>query len=66
MRAGRRVKLTVPYRGHGPGLSIVRAIATAHAATAHAATVTAQAPPGGGLAIEVTLPPPHTPSGQVA
>jgi signal transduction histidine kinase len=37
--------------GHGLGLSIVRAIATAHGAT-----VTAQAPPGGGLAINITFP----------
>jgi signal transduction histidine kinase len=40
-------------RGHGLGLSIVRAIATAHAAT-----ITAQPRPGGGLAIDVTFPPP--------
>jgi signal transduction histidine kinase len=39
--------------GHGLGLSIVRAIATAHAAT-----VSAQPRPGGGLAIDVTFPPP--------
>jgi signal transduction histidine kinase len=39
--------------GHGLGLSIVRAIATAHAAT-----ITAQPRPGGGLAIDVTFPPP--------
>jgi signal transduction histidine kinase len=39
--------------GHGLGLSIVRAIATAHAAT-----ISAQPRPGGGLAIEVTFPPP--------
>jgi signal transduction histidine kinase len=38
--------------GHGLGLSIVRAIATAHAAT-----ITAQPRPGGGLAINVTFPP---------
>jgi signal transduction histidine kinase len=38
--------------GHGLGLSIVRAIATAHAAT-----VSAQPQPGGGLAIDVTFPP---------
>ena len=38
--------------GHGLGLSIVRAIATAHAAT-----ITAQPRPGGGLAIDVTFPP---------
>jgi signal transduction histidine kinase len=39
--------------GHGLGLSIVRAIATAHAAS-----ITAQPRPGGGLAIDVTFPPP--------
>jgi signal transduction histidine kinase len=38
--------------GHGLGLSIVRAIATAHAAT-----ITARPRPGGGLAIDVTFPP---------
>jgi signal transduction histidine kinase len=38
--------------GHGLGLSIVRAIATTHMAT-----ITAQARPGGGLAIEVMFPP---------
>jgi signal transduction histidine kinase len=37
--------------GHGLGLSIVRAIATAHAAT-----ITAQARPDGGLAIDITFP----------
>jgi signal transduction histidine kinase len=37
--------------GHGLGLSIVRAIATAHAAT-----ITARPRPGGGLAIEVAFP----------
>jgi hypothetical protein len=42
--------------GHGL-LSIVRAIATAHAAT-----ITAQPLPGGGLAIDVTFPPPGAPS----
>jgi signal transduction histidine kinase len=42
--------------GRGLGLSIVRAIATAHAAT-----ITAQPRPGGGLAIEVTFPPPAPP-----
>ena len=42
--------------GHGLGLSIVRAIATAHAAT-----ITAQPRPGGGLAIDVTFPPPAPP-----
>ena len=39
-------------RGHGLGLSIVRAIATAHAAA-----ITARPRPGGGLAIDVTFPP---------
>ena len=38
--------------GHGLGLSIVRAIATAHDAT-----IGARARPGGGLAINVTFPP---------
>jgi signal transduction histidine kinase len=42
--------------GHGLGLSIVRAIATAHAAT-----IGARAMPGGGLAIDVTFPPPTWP-----
>ena len=42
--------------GHGLGLSIVKAIATAHAAT-----ITAQPRPGGGLAITVTFPPPAPP-----
>jgi signal transduction histidine kinase len=37
--------------GHGIGLSIVRAIASAHAAA-----ITAQPQPGGGLAIDVTFP----------
>jgi signal transduction histidine kinase len=41
--------------GHGLGLSIVRAIATAHAAT-----ITAQPRPGGGLAIDITFPQPAT------
>jgi signal transduction histidine kinase len=36
---------------HGLGLSIVRAIATAHAAT-----IAAQPRPGGGLALDVTFP----------
>jgi signal transduction histidine kinase len=36
---------------HGLGLSIVRAIATAHGAT-----ITTKAPPGGGLSINVTFP----------
>jgi signal transduction histidine kinase len=39
--------------GHGLGLSIVRAIATAHAAT-----IDAHALPGGGLAVDVTFQPP--------
>ena len=41
-----------PDGGHGLGLSIVRAIATAHAAT-----IGARALPGGGLAVDVTFPP---------
>jgi signal transduction histidine kinase len=48
--------------GHGLGLSIVRAIATAHAAT-----ITARPRPGGGLAIDVTFAapvPPQTPRPQ--
>jgi hypothetical protein len=40
--------------GHGLGLSIVRAIATAHAAT-----VTARPRQGGGLTIDVTFPSPQ-------
>jgi signal transduction histidine kinase len=39
--------------GHGLGLAIVQAIATAHDAT-----ITAQPRPGGGLAIDITFPPP--------
>jgi signal transduction histidine kinase len=39
--------------GHGLGLSIVRAIATAHGAA-----IGARAPHGGGLAVDVTFPPP--------
>jgi signal transduction histidine kinase len=42
--------------GHGLGLSIVRAIATAHGAT-----ITAEPRPGGGLAIDVAFPPPVLP-----
>ena len=42
--------------GHGLGMSIVRAIATAHAAT-----IEARALPGGGLAVDVTFPPPPPP-----
>ncbi|HET9081052.1 MAG TPA: HAMP domain-containing sensor histidine kinase [Trebonia sp.] len=44
--------------GHGLGLSIVRAIAAAHAAA-----ITAQPRPGGGLAIDVTFPPPQQQAG---
>ncbi len=44
------------HDGHGLGLSIVRAIATAHGAT-----ITAHAEPGGGLAVKVTFPPPPAP-----
>ena len=47
-----------PSRGDALGLSIARAIATAHDAT-----ITAQTRPGGGLAIDVTFPqatPPQT------
>jgi len=40
--------------GHGLGLSIVRAIATAHDAT-----ITARPRPGGGMAIDVVFPPPR-------
>jgi signal transduction histidine kinase len=40
-------------QGHGLGLSIVRAIATAHGAAVEACAL-----PGGGLAISVTFPPP--------
>jgi signal transduction histidine kinase len=43
----------VSRAGHGLGLSIVRAIASAHDAT-----VTASALPGGGLAVQVTFPRP--------
>jgi len=39
--------------GHGLGLSIVKAIATAHGAT-----ITARAQPGGGLAVDIAFPPP--------
>lgn len=46
---GRQVRR---HRGHGLGLSIVDAIATAHGAT-----IAAQPRTGGGLAIEVTFPP---------
>jgi signal transduction histidine kinase len=46
---GRRVH----HNGHGLGLSIVKAIATAHGAT-----VTASARSGGGLSVEITFPAP--------
>jgi len=47
--------------GHGLGLSIVRAIAAAHAAT-----ITAQPRPGGGLAIDVAFRQPrHRPAGRM-
>jgi signal transduction histidine kinase len=42
--------------GHGLGLSIVQAIATAHDAT-----ITTQAQPDGGLAIEISFPRSHLP-----
>ncbi|MEU5877857.1 HAMP domain-containing sensor histidine kinase [Spirillospora sp. NPDC047279] len=42
---------------HGLGLSIVRAIATAHGAG-----ITARARPDGGLSIEITFPPTHRPA----
>jgi len=42
--------------GHGLGLSIVRAISTAHGAT-----ITAEPRPGGGLAIDIAFPPPVLP-----
>ncbi|HUN34105.1 MAG TPA: HAMP domain-containing sensor histidine kinase [Trebonia sp.] len=47
--------------GHGLGLSIVRAIATAHCAT-----ITAQPIPAGGLRVEITFPPPVSPDEQSA
>jgi signal transduction histidine kinase len=43
-------------KSHGLGLSIVRAIATAHGAA-----IAAHALPGGGLAVDVTFPPPAHP-----
>jgi signal transduction histidine kinase len=43
--------------GHGLGLSIVRAIATAHGAT-----ITARAVPDGGLSVSVTFPQPASPT----
>ena len=46
------------YRdGHGLGLSIVRAIATAHGAT-----ITARPMPDGGLGVSVIFPPPASPT----
>ena len=45
--------------GHGLGLSIVRAIATAHGAA-----IRARAQPGGGLAVDVTFPAPLGPRSQ--
>jgi signal transduction histidine kinase len=47
--------------GHGLGLSIVRAIATAHGAA-----ITAQARPGGGLTVDVTFPPAARPGSSPA
>jgi len=47
--------------GHGLGLSIVRAIATAHHATLHASPT-----PGGGLAIEVVFPSASGPGSRMA
>jgi signal transduction histidine kinase len=44
--------------GHGLGLSIVRAIATAHSAT-----ISASALPGGGLSLDVIFPVPTGPDG---
>jgi signal transduction histidine kinase len=50
------------YRdGHGFGLSIVRAIATAHGAT-----IAAQPSPSGGVSIEVDFPPPAHPQHDVS
>jgi signal transduction histidine kinase len=46
-------------RGHGLGLSIVHAIAAAHGAA-----IAASARHGGGLAVDVTFPPPAGPHGQ--
>jgi signal transduction histidine kinase len=43
--------------GHGLGLSIVRAIVTAHDAT-----ITAHPMPGGGLCVSVIFPPPAIPA----
>jgi len=58
---GEIVRLFQPFQrlhprntqGHGLGLSIVRAIATAHGAA-----IEAHAPPGGGLAVTITFPSP--------
>jgi signal transduction histidine kinase len=46
------------HNGHGLGLSIVRAIATAHGAA-----IDAYAEPDGGMTIDVTFPPPANPHG---
>jgi signal transduction histidine kinase len=51
---------TLHKNGHGLGLSIVRAIATAHGAT-----ITAQPLPEGGLSLNVAFPPPGRPSATV-
>jgi signal transduction histidine kinase len=48
-------------KGHGLGLSIVRAIATAHGAA-----ITAQPLPGGGVSIEVVFPAPALPQRDVS
>jgi signal transduction histidine kinase len=45
--------------GHGLGLSIVAAIAAAHTAV-----ITARPQPGGGLAVDVTFPPPSSASAE--
>jgi signal transduction histidine kinase len=49
------------HNGHGLGLSIVRAIATAHGAA-----ITAVAPPGGGLSVNVSFATPTDPDGVAA
>jgi signal transduction histidine kinase len=57
----RRARRDGHGHGHGLGLSIVGAIATAHGAT-----ITPHAQPSGGLAIDITFPPPpfHRPHGR--
>ena len=45
-------------KGHGLGLSIVRAVATAHQAV-----MATSAPPGGGLSVEITFPAPKSAHG---